>query len=260
MSAARRLNRSAGGDGSQPPRFDRRRVGHTALLSVLGQRDAAPWSLHFWHQHEAGAARSARGLGVKAGEVTAAWVETADRKSACELYRVICAQRVARCLSCARDEHRLAQGNDRKREPESRSPWKSNSNALTKSVGGYILQLACSRLAPQRGGHLHTRERRDDERVECADRSMPILVGIELHERRRIGKGTQLRPSARKSDSGLPRPAAARARLSARSDGRRVARRSGFSRSPARPRRSLKPVISSPARSGSTAAERTLTA
>ena len=89
---------------------------------------------------------------------------------------------------------------------------------------------------------------------------MPGLVRIELHERRGVGKGAQRRPSVTKSDSGLPRPAAVRARLSARAEGRFVRRRSGFNRSPACARRSFRPVISSLARFGSTAAERTLTA
>jgi hypothetical protein len=176
-------------------------------------------SLCFWHQHEARAAGGASQLDVEAGEVAAARVEFADRERARELYRVICSQRVARCLSCARDEHRLGRGDDRKARVRLEIAVEVELKRTDQGVGGCVLQLARSCLAPQRRGNLHTRERRDDERVECPDRSMPGLVGIELYERRRIGKGTQRRPSATKSDNGLPRPAAARARLSARSEG-----------------------------------------
>ena len=118
-------------------------------------------------------------------------VELADRKSARELDRVICSQRVACCFSCARDEHWLGRGDDRKTRARVEIAVEVEFERTDQSAGGCILQLARSCLAPQRGGHLHTRERRDDERIEPPDCLMPDLVGIELYERRRIGKGAQ---------------------------------------------------------------------
>ncbi len=83
------------------------------------------------------------------------------------------------------------------------------------------VELAHAVLAPERGGDLHAREHRDEERRgQPPDRLVPVLGDIQLDERGGVGEDAQPRSSMMIEESVRPRAARLPAAATAAGSGR----------------------------------------
>ena len=123
--------------------------------------------------------------------------------------------------------------------------------------GGLLVVEFAARCFPPHGGqHLRQRQGADrDESRPPARLGCSVLIGIELDKRRTVPQRAQRRPSLTRSWSGVPRPAAARARSSSRALGAGAPDRADKSKiNPARASRSCSASCSLPEFVGSVAA------
>jgi hypothetical protein len=112
-----------------------------------------------WEYQEAGAAGCACEFGVEAGELVAAWINLMDCECACELYGVVCAQRVACCFLRGCDEQWLGQRDDRKARVTVGSAVEVALERTDESGCGFVVEFVGAGLAPQCGGDLDAGER-----------------------------------------------------------------------------------------------------
>lgn len=158
---------------------------------------------------------------IEAGKHRAALVHCADGKRAGKLNGVIGTQAV-----CAGKIGRTLDGG----VGDLDNPKAWGCVGRPRIVGGesadqeqHVIEvhLACALLAPERGGHLRARERRDEQRRgQSPDLLVAILGDVQLDERGGVGEDAQPRSSLMIEESVRPRAARLPAAATAAGSGR----------------------------------------